>query len=187
MPIRFRCVYCDQLLGIAHRKAGTVVKCPNCAGQLMVPSPDASNDSSDPDAPTAAAEEFAAAPERTATATAPSSAAADGGMLFERNDFDELLKPALEKKSSALAVRPARASRAAAQGAPSRPAPNSFDFAPAAEPVDQPRPVVATSQMEPRRTGILLTPLKLVLLTLVVMCGMGCAFAGGFLLSWYLK
>src|SRR5436190_822786 len=40
MPIRFRCVYCDQLLGIARRKAGTVVKCPNCAGQLIVPAPE---------------------------------------------------------------------------------------------------------------------------------------------------
>ena len=30
MPIRFRCAYCNQLMGIARRKAGTVIRCPNC-------------------------------------------------------------------------------------------------------------------------------------------------------------
>lgn len=39
MPIRFRCAYCNQLMGIAHRKAGTVVRCPKCAGELIVPTP----------------------------------------------------------------------------------------------------------------------------------------------------
>jgi hypothetical protein len=38
MPIRFRCAYCNQLLGISRRKAGTVVRCPGCAGQVVVPS-----------------------------------------------------------------------------------------------------------------------------------------------------
>ena len=37
MPIRFRCVYCNQLLGIARRKAGTIVRCTSCQGQLIVP------------------------------------------------------------------------------------------------------------------------------------------------------
>ena len=37
MPIRFRCAYCNQLMGIARRKAGTVVRCPTCAGQVIVP------------------------------------------------------------------------------------------------------------------------------------------------------
>jgi hypothetical protein len=39
MPIRFRCAYCNQLMGIARRKAGTVVRCPKCAGQVVVPNP----------------------------------------------------------------------------------------------------------------------------------------------------
>src|SRR5262249_32266945 len=39
MPIRFRCAYCNQLMGIARRKAGTVVRCPRCAGQVIVPDP----------------------------------------------------------------------------------------------------------------------------------------------------
>ncbi len=37
MPIKFRCAYCNQLLGIARRKAGSVVKCPTCSGQVVVP------------------------------------------------------------------------------------------------------------------------------------------------------
>ncbi|MSU78147.1 MAG: hypothetical protein EXS16_08630 [Gemmataceae bacterium] len=37
MPIRFRCAYCNQLMGIAVRKAGTVVRCPKCAGDIIVP------------------------------------------------------------------------------------------------------------------------------------------------------
>src|SRR5947209_4069935 len=37
MPIRFRCAYCNQLLGIARRKAGTVVRCPTCAGEVNGP------------------------------------------------------------------------------------------------------------------------------------------------------
>src|SRR5262245_42338757 len=39
MPIRFRCAYCNQLMGIARRKAGTIIRCPKCAGQVIVPSP----------------------------------------------------------------------------------------------------------------------------------------------------
>src|ERR1700722_11078853 len=40
MPIRFRCAYCNQLLGIARLKYGTVVRCPTCAGQVVVPNSD---------------------------------------------------------------------------------------------------------------------------------------------------
>ncbi len=42
MPIRFRCAYCHQLMGIARRKVGSVVRCPRCAGEVIVPAgPDA--------------------------------------------------------------------------------------------------------------------------------------------------
>lgn len=195
MPVRFRCVYCDQLLGIARRKAGTVVKCPNCAGQLIVPAPEGDDDPSDPDSPTAAADDAppkkAPPPERTETAPAP---AGDGGLLFERNDFDELLKPALEKKAPAVAVKPSRPSRPAPQPAPRHPsAPNAFDFtvaqASASEPVDvaPAAPMAPRVHVEPKRTGILLTPLKLILLSLFVIGGMACAFVGGLLLGWYLS
>jgi hypothetical protein len=67
MPIRFRCVYCDKLLGIARRKAGAVVNCPQCQQPLIVPTPEP-----DPD-PTAAG-----GPDR----------------LFERDDLEDMLDPA---------------------------------------------------------------------------------------------
>src|SRR5437764_5207339 len=66
MPIRFRCAYCNQLLGIARRKAGTVVRCPTCAGQVVVPTPPegSPDEPEDPQNP----------------------------MLFERSDFDDVFR-----------------------------------------------------------------------------------------------
>ena len=63
MPIRFRCAYCNQLLGISRRKAGTVVRCPTCAGQVVVPTVDGGEEKGE--------QEGSAA-------------------LFERNDFEDL-------------------------------------------------------------------------------------------------
>jgi DNA-directed RNA polymerase subunit RPC12/RpoP len=37
MPIRFRCSHCSRLLGIARRKAGTQVRCPECSESIIVP------------------------------------------------------------------------------------------------------------------------------------------------------
>ncbi len=68
MPIRFRCVYCDKLLGIARRKAGAVVDCPQCHQPLIVPTPE---------------------PEPEATAAVGSGARSS--RLFERDDFEALL------------------------------------------------------------------------------------------------
>lgn len=37
MPIQFRCGTCQQLLGIARRKAGSIVPCPTCSAKTLVP------------------------------------------------------------------------------------------------------------------------------------------------------
>lgn len=37
VPIKFRCYQCNQLLGVARSKAGTVVNCPKCSAGLIVP------------------------------------------------------------------------------------------------------------------------------------------------------
>lgn len=68
MPIRFRCVYCNQLLGIAHRKAGTVVRCPTCAGQVVVPTPENAG-------------------------PVPHDSSPGEPFVFEQNDFDQLFAP----------------------------------------------------------------------------------------------
>src|SRR5262245_54666691 len=75
MPVRFRCVYCNQLLGISRRKAGTVVKCTNCEGQIIVPEPE---------------QAVAAGSQRSAD---PKEHLPLGNDLFERHDIDALLKP----------------------------------------------------------------------------------------------
>jgi hypothetical protein len=82
MPIRFRCAYCNQLLGIARRKAGTVVRCPTCAGQVVVPNPE---------------------PEL------PGAAAGAEQPIFERSDFDQVFKMPSEPRRPALAHSPAAA------------------------------------------------------------------------------
>jgi phage FluMu protein Com len=44
MPIRFRCSYCNRLLGIATRKAGTETTCPHCGYSITVPVPEAQDE-----------------------------------------------------------------------------------------------------------------------------------------------
>lgn len=44
MPIKFRCEYCRQLMGIAQSKAGTLVDCPTCGRTLRVPNRDGTVD-----------------------------------------------------------------------------------------------------------------------------------------------
>ena len=61
MPIRFRCAYCNQLMGISKRKVGNVVRCPKCGGQVVVPNPEegqaADEGPEDPNAPAHALED----------------------------------------------------------------------------------------------------------------------------------
>lgn len=78
MPVRFRCVYCNQLLGISRRKAGMVVRCTNCSGQIIVPEPE----------PMPEAVGAVSGTSGTRTENAPVKES-----LFEHADIDELLKP----------------------------------------------------------------------------------------------
>ena len=82
MPIKFRCKFCHQLMGIAHRKAGTEVECPTCKGKLLVPLT-----STEP--PPGAAPQAPASPP-----------------LFERSDFDDYLHAPQPKKEPVLAGAP---------------------------------------------------------------------------------
>ena len=40
MPIKFRCSYCRQFLGISRNRAGEVFDCPTCGRTIRVPSLD---------------------------------------------------------------------------------------------------------------------------------------------------
>src|SRR2546430_12042301 len=100
MPIRFRCAYCNQLMGIARRKAGTVVRCPTCAGQVVVPNADAEEE-----------------PEGTARQPAPAEPP-----LFERSDFDQVFDvPKQPAPRPAAAPPPAPQAPAGAWGTHAEP------------------------------------------------------------------
>src|SRR5213593_4331324 len=98
MPIRFRCAYSNQLLGIARRKAGTVVRCPNCAGQVIVPKQDEDEEDKggpEPEEPEKSPEKAVEKPVQNADRPAkspekpprsPDKHAA--GQVFEHSDFD---------------------------------------------------------------------------------------------------
>jgi hypothetical protein len=110
MPIRFRCPTCNRQLSTARRKAGTPVVCPRCEDTITVPEADLA------DQKTAAAPQAvragAARPPRVngLSATARPAAVApkpgDSGPLFEREDFERLLEPAVRKASEDAATKP---------------------------------------------------------------------------------
>jgi hypothetical protein len=102
MPVRFRCAYCNQLLGISRRKIGTIVRCPTCQGQVVVPSID-----SEP------AEQPAGAVQQP---------------VFERSDFEELFGGAAGgTQPAAVEASPAAPLPAAPAGAWGTHAEPAFD------------------------------------------------------------
>jgi hypothetical protein len=102
MPIRFRCVYCNQLLGISRRKAGTTVRCTTCNGQLIVPDPAVGV--------TELAEEGMPPPIPESVTKEPPPA--KGSQLFERDDFGEVLEPFQYHSSPAAVAIPSPSSSA---------------------------------------------------------------------------
>lgn len=81
MPIRFYCVTCEKLLGIATRKAGQIVSCPACKTQLRVPIPETPSPK-----PTAEASSELNSP--TENPMVPATV----GKAFEESNFDQILK-----------------------------------------------------------------------------------------------
>jgi hypothetical protein len=152
MPIRFRCSSCHQLLGIARRKAGTYVNCPTCQRSLLVPAEDQ-----------APAEQPAAAPAASAPADAPA--------LFERDDFDALLRP---PPSLAVDAPPRYNGGQPQSAAPRAPAPRDYS---AQGPTWQP----PAESAEP--AGVVLSPARTTILTVVVILLLAVAFGAGLLVG----
>jgi hypothetical protein len=166
MPIKFRCAYCNQLLGIARRKAGTVVRCPTCAGQVVVPAPEADESAPTPGAPQAA--------------------------LFERSDFDNLFEPL---EPAPLVNQPAGAVVPKAAPGPAPPPGGNppvggwrtevggdFD-------VEQLRvphqPVFPPAKATGPRPGIVLSPLVATILSVLVILALAVAFAAGLAVGYF--
>jgi hypothetical protein len=150
MPIRFRCPHCDQLLGIARRKAGAQVRCPSCRRDVAVPADD------EPSLP-----EAVALPPPVVAPPAPPP-------LFERDDFDQLLHGSVGPSSLAEPPR----SRGSAVRTP----------VPAPRPI--PPPVAQPAEWSPGQEpmppgGVLLTPARVTVLTVVMILLLALAFALG--------
>jgi len=157
MPIRFRCEHCQQLLGIARRKAGTKVECPTCHALVLVPL----TDQDDAQAPPVAASSRPAAP------------AAPEEPLFERIDFEQLLHGPTTGEPSVHIPTVGRQPVQQPQR-PGRPPPAAgIDV----EPADVPgAPVPA---------GYILTPIRASVLTSVVIVLMAVSFVAGLLVGRY--
>src|SRR5262245_18268158 len=170
MPIRFRCAYCNQLMGIARRKAGTVVKCPNCNGQVVVPVEDSVGSLQEPEAdlPPAGTQK----------------------PHFERSDFDEML--AREGKRSAEPA-PVPAPSAAVPHKMPAAYPASFQPVPpkaskpketagaalGGQPLDFPQNLPAPAPPP----GIVLSPTMATLLSVAIVVALALAFTAGLIIG----
>ncbi len=156
MPIRFRCEHCQQLMGIARRKAGTEVQCPTCRRNVLVPKEDQVEATSAPQ-PRGAAK--------------PGEPAPAAGKLFEMNDFDEVLR---EPEAPPRGVRsaPKNGAHAANHLSPDR------GPASASSPVSQ-------SQGMSVPNGILLSSNQATMLAVVGIVLLAVAFGAGLLVGRY--
>jgi phage FluMu protein Com len=167
MPIRFRCAYCNQLMGIARRKAGTVVRCPKCAGQVVVPQPESYEEHVPGNSHHAAANPPAQAP----GGQAPPGEIKAGAGLFEQGDF-----------SKAFDHGPAAGPEM--RHPPSFPNPSAGNPRPvAANPVGPQYEAVPLGPVKGRPRGVFLTSGVLSVVSALVVILMGMAFFLGVLLG----
>ncbi|HEV3444832.1 MAG TPA: hypothetical protein VG099_09325 [Gemmataceae bacterium] len=165
MPIRFRCAYCNQLLGIARRKAGTVVRCPTCAGQVVVPTVETNEPEGRP--------------------------GEEKQLIFERSDFDELLSPEgagpapagkkpalLTSGEEPIAIASAAAAPAKTWAAPSQPS----------VPVEHvlTAPIPAPAKTAPPE-GVFISRTRATLLMVAAIVAIALAFGGGVLAGYFLR
>jgi hypothetical protein len=157
MPIRFRCAYCNQLMGIARRKAGSVVRCPKCAGQVVVPLPD-QIDEEGTDNPQALANPPAVQPQGRE------------GKLFEQSDFEKLLDESPAGGPQVIQPPPISGSGAGIHGAFADPGLPEYEAVPLG-------PMKSTSR------GIFLTSGVLAVVSALIVVLVGMAFFLGLLLG----
>jgi hypothetical protein len=161
VPIRFRCAYCNQLMGISRRKLGTVVRCPTCAGQVVVPNPDAP-----------------AAPQPPARGTSGKA----GPNLFEQSDIDDLLRPgtaAAPPPNEPPSPPPAGAWGTNAEAMLDIERMDAVAVAAPAPPGSSPSQVVIPPP------GIVLSTGKMTLLAVIAILLLGIAFGAGVLMGKY--
>jgi hypothetical protein len=165
MPIRFRCAYCNQLLGIAHRKAGTVVRCPTCAGQVIVPNVDSDE------------------------TEAPGS---DEPLVFERSDFEDLLNPETAAVQSGEKKQAVLTSGDVPVKLPSPTEPPAGAWGTHAEPAFDverinPAPLSLPAAAATRPDVIVLTRSKATIYLVLAVVALALTFGGGWLLGYFMR
>jgi hypothetical protein len=161
MPIRFRCPSCTKLLGIARRKAGTVVHCPTCGVEVTVPTEAETRQPARPAIDRREPAQAAHASNGHGTRTPESMP------LFERPDFESLLNPVVMK------ARPEE---------PPRPEPVPVRDRP--KPPPPPRALIPVDDgydVEP--VGLVISRGNLTIAAVVVVVLIGLSFAAGYLLA----
>jgi DNA-directed RNA polymerase subunit RPC12/RpoP len=168
MPIRFRCVYCDKLLGIARRKAGAVVNCPHCSEKLIVPTPPPGADDEGTEEAKGTAED------RSLENTA-------GPQLFERSDFDQLLQPEPTFRSGEDVPVPSTAPQR-----PGEPPPAPLPYVPQPYPMQQsyaPAPLPVPNQ----GSGFFISSTRLTWLSVAAVVLLAAAFGLGLVVGRMMK
>jgi hypothetical protein len=159
MPIRFRCPHCNQLMGIARRKSGSMVHCPTCNTAVLVPMSDEAEEG---------------------TGQAPSAPTAPSPVreLFERDDFDNLLNApssaGAEPRNSAPGMGLPEVEPPPSLP-PLRREPVNMD----AWPASQPPPALTSEPVG----GVVLSPTRATILTVVVILLLAIAFGGGLIVG----
>jgi hypothetical protein len=186
MPIRFRCGNCNQLMGISRRKSGSLVRCPACAAQVLVPHLE---EVAEDDAPvTVKGQELPVPTELREKAPEP--------LVFERHDFDDVLR---EKD---IPPAPIRIDPRPMDGLPASPGATMRTPAPVPAKVDKPDPPApAPPRHEPtkptplpiqlpeesvRQIGVVLSPVVATVLALLVVIAVLAAFFAGIGIGWLL-
>jgi phage FluMu protein Com len=168
MPIKFRCAYCNQLLAISRRKAGSVVHCPRCSRDVVVPQTSAE----------------ARGPE-------PQEAAPPGAgspPLFEQSDFDDLFRPAAAPNAVAgdafaftePVAEPAPPAAAVPPDGPGTQIDAGFDV----EPVLPPAAAAETPAPQP---GIVLSSRMATCLSVTAILALAVAFVAGLLVGYLFR
>jgi hypothetical protein len=165
-------------MGIARRKAGTVVRCPRCAGQVIVPDPGPEVTDAAADAPPPPEGSNGPGPEPPRPVPlvpplvpppAPPPGTSPGPVLFEQSDFEKLFEPGpLVPAAPVLGTPPPQM-----PSVPPPPLPQAgYDV--------EPLPAF-TGTAGP--AGLFLTPAKLTLLSVAVVILLGLAFFLGMLVG----
>ncbi len=182
MPIKFRCAYCNQLLGIARRKAGSVVKCPTCSGQVVVPSAEDLGEAPEPPAPTAAPPPPGRRGNLGSSGARPAVPRMTQPALFEGNELDRLLEGAAGEMPSVL-----NQPHAPAPNAPVAPMAPVVPMAPLAPARGTTNPAPAPPSPGAAPVGFFLTPARATLWSVAIVLALAVAFGSGLLVGMYVE